>query len=160
MKLQTQDRYPASSDVVIKMFCDEAYHIKKMDKLGIKHEILDSGTNGDVFTIKAKRYMPIEAAGIVKKILGETTEVTNEESWNSASKTGNVTVDTKGVPLQMSCTGKMRDDGDECVVEYDWDIKARIPLGGGALEKFVAGDMQKSQAKELEVAHSLLDDYR
>lgn len=160
MKHKTQDRYPASSDVVIKMFTDPDYHVRKLEKLGLEHEVLGSDSSGDNFQMKVKRYVPIEAAGIVKKILGSTTEVTNDEQWNTADKTGAVTVETKGVPLDMSCTASMSDDGDECIVEYDWNIKARIPLGGGALEKFVAGDMGKSQAKELEVAHSLLDDYR
>ena len=160
MKLQTKDRYPASSDVVIKMFSDPDYHVKKMNKLGIKHEILSSNTAGDEFTIKAKRYMPIDASGAVKKVLGETTEVTNTESWHVSNKTGAVAVETKGVPLKMSCTGKMVDVGDECDVIYDWEINAKIPLVGGALEKFVAGDMQKSQAKELAVAHTLLADYK
>ncbi len=160
MKRTTQARYPASSDVVIKMFCDPGFHTRKMDKLGIKHEILEQNEQGDEFRIKVLRHVPIEASGIVKKIMPATTQVVNDERWSRSDKSGAVVVETKGVPLEMSCTAQMRDDGDGCLIEYDWTIKARIPLGGGALEKFVAGDMEKGEARELEVGISFLDEYR
>lgn len=159
-KFKTSDRYPVSSDVVIKMFSDPEFYAAKMTELGFEHEILDSATNGDKFTISTKRFVPIEASGIVKKILGSTTEVTNEETWDSSDKSGVVTVLTKGVPLDMNCTARMSDDGDEAVVEYEWEIKARIPLGGGALEKFVMGDMQKGQKNELAASLTLVDKYK
>ena len=54
----------------------------------------------------------------------------------------------------------MKDQGGECVVSFDWTIKARVPLVGGALEKFVISDMERRAAEETEVAIRLLKDYR
>lgn len=160
MKHTTESRYPAPSDVIIKMFTDKDYHCRKMDALGIDYDVLEAASDGDEFHIKVERRVPVEASGIVKKIMPSTTTVVNDERWRLSDKSGSVHVDTKGVPLQMSCTAQMRDEGDECVIEYQWDIKAKIPLGGGALEKFVAGDMQKREAAEIQAAIDLLDDYR
>lgn len=160
MKHTTQARYPASSDVVMKMFCDTAFHTRKMDMLGVRYEVLEDGSDGDEYRIKAVRHVPIEASGIVKKIMPETTTVVNDESWRMSDKTGAVVIETKGVPMDMSCSAHMRDEGDECIVQYDWDVKARIPLGGGALEKFVINDMKKGEAREREIGISCLDQYR
>lgn len=160
MKHSSQSRYPASSDVLIKMFSDTEYHKRKMEALGIDYEILADESDGDEYHLKAQRLVPINASGMVAKIMPPTSTVVNDERWKLSDKTGSVTVDTKGVPLDMSCTARMRDDGDGCVVEYDWTIKAKIPLGGGALEKFVVGDMQKREAEELQAAIALIDDYR
>ena len=160
MKHSTQARYPASADVVIKMFSDPDFHKRKMDQLGITYDILAEENDGDEFRIKAERHVPIQASGIVTKIMPATTQVVNDERWRLSDKSGLVVVETKGVPLDMSCTAQMRDDGDECVIDYDWEIKARIPIGGGALEKFVVNDMQKREAEERDVGISLLDDYR
>ena len=160
MKHTSLARYPAPADVVIKMFCDPAFHKAKMDKLGISYQILAEASDGDEFQLKAERKVPIQATGIVKKIMPATTQVVNDERWSLSDKSGSVVVETKGVPLDMRCTAQMRDEGDECVIEYSWEIKARIPLGGGALEKFVINDMQKSEAAERDAGVTFLDDYR
>lgn len=160
MQFETQGRYPASSDVVLKMFTDKDFHVAKMNKLGIRHEILQCDSDGDEFIIKAERAVPVQASGIVKKIMPATTQVVNDERWRLSDKSGSVVVQTKGVPLDMSCTAQMHDEGDECVITYKWNIKAKIPLGGGALEKFVRNDMEGREAEELEAGISFLDDYR
>lgn len=160
MKHTTKASYPAPADVVIKMFCDADYHKRKMDKLGISYQILEENSDGDEFQLKAERQVPVQASGIVKKIMPATTQVVNDERWRVSDKSGSVVVETKGVPLDMSCTAQMTDEGDGCVIEYTWNIKARIPLGGGALEKFVVNDMTKREAEEQAVGISFLDEYR
>lgn len=160
MKHHTQARYPASSDVVIRMFSNREFHERKMNNLGLDFEILDEGGDDGEFRLKTRRAVPVDAKGVAAKFMPSTTQVVNDERWRASDKTGAVTVETRGVPLEMRCTAKMRDDGDACVIDYDWHIKAKIPVGGGALEKFVVKDMEKRQAQEHEAGIALLDDYR
>jgi hypothetical protein len=54
----------------------------------------------------------------------------------------------------------MRDEGKGCVVVYAWEVKARVPLIGGALEKFVIADTERHARRETEIAITLLDSYR
>lgn len=160
MEHKTQARYPASSDVVIAMFTDNGYHERKMQTLGINFEILEGNFDGDELHIKTKRHVPVEAKGIAAKFMPSTTVVVNDERWRQSDKSGQVVVELGGVPLAMSCTAQMRDEGEECVIAYTWNIKAKIPIGGGKLEKFVANDMGDREAKEHKVAIQMLDDYR
>lgn len=160
MKHKTQARYPAPADVVMRMFTDQTYHERKMRALGIEFEILDHEFDGDRMRLKSKRAVPVNAGGIAGKFMPAKTEVVNEEQWRVSDKSGTVVVETRGVPLDMSCTAQMRDENGECVIDYDWQIKANIPMGGGALEKFVVNDMDRREAEEHEAAIELLDDYR
>jgi len=160
MKHHTQARYPASSDAVIGMFSDRSFHERKMRNLGLDFEILDESGGEDEFRLKTRRAVPVDAKGMAAKFMPSTTQVVNDERWRSSDKTGAVTVEIRGVPLEMHCTARMHDEGSECVIDYDWRIKAKIPVGGGTLEKFVVKDMEKRQAREHEAGIALLDDYR
>lgn len=160
MKHATTARYPAPSETVIRMFTDEGYHARKLEKLGIEYEILAHEFDGEDFRLKARRAVPVQAGGLAGRMMPATTQVVNDERWRVSDKTGSVVVEPSGVPLEMSCSARMRDQDGECVVEYDWDIRARIPVGGGSLEKFVIADMENRAADELEAALSLLDEYR
>lgn len=159
MKHETQARYPALSEKVIRMFTDRRYHEQKMQSLGIEFSILDYAFDGDELRLKTKRMLPVQASGIAGRFLPSRTEVVNEEFWRISDKSGSVSVETRGVPLRMSCTASMRDEADECVITYEWDIKAKVPMGAGALEKFVIKDMAGREAKEHDAAIALLDDY-
>jgi hypothetical protein len=159
VKHQSYARYPASSDVVIKMFSDKNFHTRKLEQMGMKFEVLEHAFDGKEFRIKVERRVPLQAPGMIKKVVPAETRVVNEERWTVASKTGRVKVEPQGIPINMSCTASMKDEGGECVITYNWDINATLPLMG-ALEKFIASDMEKKAQEENDVAVTLLGDYR
>jgi len=161
MKHQSQVRYPASSDVVIKMFTDKNFHTRKLDTMGLKNYlILDHALEGAEFRIKIQRKVPMQAPALVKKFVSAESTVVNEERWNTKSKTGKVLVEPQGMPLEMWCVTALKDQGGECIVSYDWTIKAGIPIVGGALEKFVVSDLERRSTEENEIAIRMLKDYR
>jgi hypothetical protein len=161
MKHQSQAHYPASSAVVLRMFTDRDFHTRKLDAMGLKnYQVLEQSMEGPEFRIKIRRKVPMQAPSIVKKFVPAESTVVNEETWNTKTKTGRVLVDAVGMPLEVSCTTRMRDEGKACVVDFDWIIHARIPLVGGTLEKFVVSDMERRAAEETAVAVGMLKDYR
>lgn len=160
MKHKSQARYPVPSAVVIRMFTDKAFHTRKLDQMGIKYKVLEHDSSPKEFRIRIERKVPMNAPGVVKKLFGAETTVVNDESWNPAARTGRVKVMPQGVPVEVSCTASMKDEGGGCVISYDWDINARVPLIGGAVEKFVIGDMEKRADEETQVGIGLAKDYR
>jgi len=160
MKHEAKSRYPASSDVVLKMFTDAAFHTRKLDALGMagKYEVLGQGQEGDEFFIKIERRVPIQLPGM-KKGAGESV-VAHEERWNARSRTGSVVVETRGIPVSISCTASVRDEDGEAVVEYQWLIESSLPLVGGTLEKFVVADMNGRSEQETRAGVEQLVNYR
>lgn len=159
MKHRTQARYPAPASVVIKMFTDQAFHTAKLEAMGLtRFKVLEHAFDGKSFRIRLERKIPLQLPGLGKS--GAESTVINEEQWAVATRKGSVKVDVPGMPLACSCTTAMRDEGKGCVIDYDWEIKARIPLVGGALEKYVAGDMDKRTAEETAIGVKMVEKYR
>ncbi len=161
MKFEIKARYPAPSAVVIKMFCDKDFHTRKLEALGLsKYQVLDHKTDGASFRIRIERKVPMAPPGIISRLVPAEASVTSEERWDATQKTGKVKVEPAGIPVEITCTASIADAGQGSVVTYLWDVKARVPLIGGALEKFVASDMEKKMADEAKAAITLVDSYR
>lgn len=160
MKHEMQARYPASSSVVMKMFADRDFHTQKLESTGYagKYQVLSCSGDGKTFSIRIERKVPVSLPGMGKNVPEST--VVNDESWDLASKTGQVVVQLKGMPLEMSCQTSMKDEGKECVISYRWEVKSKIPLVGGAIEKMVVGDMVRKADEETQAAIALLKNYR
>ncbi|AXQ28722.1 DUF2505 domain-containing protein [Solimonas sp. K1W22B-7] len=160
MKHASTSRYPAPAEVVMKMFADPAFHTRKLDALGMagKYEVLEQGVQGDEFFIRIERKVPISLPGM-KKGAGESS-VAHEERWNTKSRTGKVQVETRGIPVAISCTASVRDEGEGAVVQYDWLIESSLPLVGGTLEKFVVADMNGRAEQETQAGIDQLSNYR
>lgn len=162
MKHVTKARFPnASSDLVIKAMTDKKFHTDRLEKQGhTNYEILDYASDGKNFRIKFKRKQPVNAPGVVKKFVSAESVVIHEDSWNVATKTGKVVVELPGMPVQMSCVTTLKDEGKDCVLTYDWDIKSSVPLVGGTIEKTIAAENDKAIPEQTRVGIELLKNYQ
>ncbi|NGY04907.1 DUF2505 domain-containing protein [Solimonas terrae] len=157
MKHEIKARYPASPDIVMKMFADKAFHTRKLEMLGMPYKVLAQSGNARQFSIRIERKVPVQMPGVGKK--AETT-IVNEEVWNLADKTGVVKVDAGVMPLDCSCTTAITADGAAAIVTYRWEVKSSVPLLGGKIEKMAIADMESRSDDETRVAIELLKDYR
>lgn len=160
MKHEVTTRYPAPAAVVMKMFTDPEFHTRKLEATGYsgKYKVLAQQDDGRDFSIRIERKVPVALPGVGKNAPEST--VVNDESWNIASRSGRVVVELKGMPLAMSCVTSITDEGKGCVVRYQWEVKSKVPLVGGAIEKMVVADLQKKSQEETDAAIALLANYR
>lgn len=157
MKHEIRARYPAPADVVLRMFTDRSFHTRKLEALGIsKYEVLNERREGSTWSIRIDRKVPINLPGVK----GVESAVGHTESWDSARKTGTVQVETRGVPVAISCQARLADEPGGCTVHYAWSVESKVPLIGGKIEKAVIADMEKRSAEETRVSVSLIDSYR
>ena len=160
MRHHTQDRYPVSSEVIMRMFTDPHFHRQKLSDLGVEHEIIHHAFEAEAFRLKIGRSLLVDAGGLVSRLMPRQTRIVNDELWCPREGTGRVKVQVQGVPLRMDCSVEMIDEAQGCLIHCIWDVKARIPLGAGALERFVVSDMERRAEQELRATIALLDGYK
>jgi hypothetical protein len=148
MKQKLEGRYPAPSDIVIKMMTDKKFYTDRLDLEGIQgYEVVDHKFDGKDFSITTKRKIT-------------AISITSIEKWNVAKKTGSIVVELAGMPLELSCKTSLRDDGSDTVMTYDWDIDSKVPLVGGKIEKQFAGENEKAVPQQVKFGVQLLKNYR
>jgi len=148
LKQKLQARYPASSDVVIKMMTDKKFYTDRLELQGLRdYEVVSHKADGKTFSITIKR--KITAMNVI-----------SVESWNLAKKTGRITVELQGMPMEVSCDTALADEGKDCVLTYHWNIHSKIPLVGGKIEKQFAGENEKVIPEQTRYGVELLKNYR
>ncbi len=163
MKFSYSQQLDADLDTVMKMYTDPAYHEQLQSALGSMNVTqLDHSDDGDDFEItlgySVKSEVPLP--GFAKKILGETTDVEQTESWNRSSGRGRVAVRMKSLPGSLRCETSLEADGDSCRKVFDWTVEVKVPLVGGKIEKLIADDIARKDPIEAKAANALLDSYR
>jgi hypothetical protein len=147
MNQKLEGRYPASSDIVIKMMTDRKFYTDRLDLEGIKeYEVVDHKFDGKDFSITIRRKVT-------------AINVTSIEKWNVAKKAGSIKVELQGMPIELNCSTSLADKGAECVMAYDWDIVSKVPLVGGKIEKQFAGENEKAVPEQVRLGVQLLKNY-
>lgn len=151
-KISRIDKYDASPDQLFAMLCDRGYVDGKYQALGDVSSTVDEFTPGDdTIKLKVSRVVPTDLPDFAKKILGETSDLIQEESWTKTA-TGYVCdlhIASPGKPLNITGKLEIKGTGD---ATSDWhvdmDIKSSIPLVGGKLEGVVQKETLASLDKE------------
>ncbi|MGH8505525.1 MAG: DUF2505 domain-containing protein [Stenotrophobium sp.] len=162
MKFSYKQTFPAKADAVLGMFCNPAYHEKLQKALGaIDYKQLEHSDDGTRFRIKCAYQIKsdVPLPGFAKKILGETSSVTQEERWDRGSKTGEVIVQVKGLPATTRCATSLKDAGTGCSKNFDWDVSVKIPLVGGKIEQLIVGDIKKKNPIDEAATRKLLKEF-
>ena len=156
MRYEIKSRYPASAEAVMRMFANPEFHAAKLQGLGLKkYQVLDQEAKGEDFRIRIERHLALDAPALVRKVVPAETTAISDERWNLRTRKGKVSI-SPGIPVDMNCEASITDVGAECVVSYVWDVRARVPLIGGALEKFICSDLESRMVDETRVAATLI----
>jgi len=157
MKHEVRVRYPVPASAVMKLFTDKDFHARKLTALGVSNfRILESQAKGKDFSIRIELRVSLNVPSLIKKFLPAETVAIHEESWNTKSQTGSICVSNPSQPIEMTCATRAEDDGEGCLVTYAWDVKAKFPLVGGAVEKFICSDIQGRGEREQQAVAGLV----
>lgn len=157
MLLSAQARFDADVPTVLSVLADEQFVTAKLRASGATSEQVDVvGTPDDAFTVTTRRQMPVDdIPPQFRSFVGRTLEVRQVEAWDAPSATaaddgrhGTVVVEITGAPVRLSGTLRLVPDDGGSTVHLDGDVKASIPLFGGAVEEAVAGAVRQALAAE------------
>lgn len=155
MKVSSTHTYAASAEIVFQMMTDPDVLTTKYEDLGHRDiRVTEHGEDDDgAVTVRSRRSVPMDVPGFAKRFLSPMNTVEQHDHWTAPaadrSRTGTWEVSARGVPVAARGTlritpGKKR----TTVVEVSGEVRSSVPLVGGKLAAFVAGDVQRTLSAE------------
>ena len=149
MKISQQWTLDSSPDDVYADAIEPAYQDEICDEAGALSRHCEVAEKGAGHTVTVQRIMPSgDVPDLVKKIVGDTVDVTQVIIWGErrtdGSREGLLDVGFKGQPITMKGTTTLSADGAGTRVDVTADLKAKIPLVGGKIEKMSAPEIIKA----------------
>ncbi len=147
MKFQVTHTYDHPADEVFAILTDFDAVREKYEAVGHSDIALvsrDEGDDGSV-TLVTRRVVPLELPGFAKKVLSPKQAVTQTDTWSAPDakgvRSGTFEVVGKGTPVRVHGTLRLAPKGAKgCSNVTDVTIECKVPLIGGKIADFVAGD--------------------
>ena len=162
MKFEDKHSFDKPAATVIKMFSDRAYFERKYKDLGAWDiEVLECDKTAKKFRIKCRLTLKSDAPlpDFAKKFLGESSTVTQQDSWDLEKMTGRLDIEIKGAPVKACADMTLKNEGKGSANTLKWNISCGIPLIGGKLEGLVAEDIRIKSRADQTVSKKILADY-
>jgi uncharacterized protein YndB with AHSA1/START domain len=158
MEFRTELSYDASPDEVYAMLSDPAFReqvAQAQEVVSVDVRLTPSDEGFSLVNDQMQNTKDLPA--IAKKIAGDTTQAVITEDWQSRTA-GSVTISTPGKPSSATGTIRLAPDGDTTVQIVELEVKVKVPLIGGKLEKLMADQIEDGYRVEHTVGRAWLQD--
>ena len=149
MRIAKTIEYAATPEEVFSVLSDVKFQEAKCAATAaIKHSA-GVETVGDHTVITTMRILPSDGLpDFAKSMVGETLKVTETQDWGPAaadgSRRGTVAMAVAGAPIALTGTLAIAPGGAGTVEQLDAELKARVPLIGGKIEKAAAPPIEEA----------------
>lgn len=151
MEFSATHTYPRAAATVFAVLTDFDRVREKYEALGHGDVELISREEDEVggVTLVTRRVVPLELPGFAKKVLSPRQSVTQTDTWSAPAtdgvRTGTFAAVAKGTPVQVHGTMRLAPNGARrCTNITDVTVDCKIPLIGGKIAGFVAGDTRRA----------------
>ncbi len=160
MKLTEQHSYSAEPAAVWAMLTDPAFQTEVSEAIGATSHDVAIDADDDGGTITVTRVLPANVPDFARKFVGETLTVVQTETWGPADGDGNrradVRLDVQGQPAGMTSVHALSPAGRGAVLDIEGEIKVKIPIVGGKLERELLKGVSAGLRVEQEVGQRYL----
>ncbi len=149
MKIATTMEYAATPQEVFAVLTDQAFQEAKCAATAAIKYTASVKESGGGAVITTERILPSDdLPDFAKNMVGETLKVVETQTWGAASadgsRTGTVEMTVSGVPVALNGTLALAAGGPGSVEHLDAELKAKIPLVGGKIEKAAAKPIEEA----------------
>ena len=118
---------------------------------GTNKQILVSQIEGDTYTLKREYNLDVNIPEIAKKLLKDAFRIKRQDQFNLEKFSSSVDLGSNSLPLVAHCERQFKANGNQLNFSMDWEVKIKVPLIGGMLEKHAEGEVRRFTALELEI---------
>ncbi len=161
MRITTSFDYAATPEDVFTMLADPAFQAAKVEATHPLSHTESVTPKGEQTEIVTSRVISTDGfPDFAKSMIGPKLRVTETIMWSRASadgsRTGTIDIAIGDAPVAMNGTLRMAAGGSGTRIDIDGDLKARIPLVGGRVEKAAERPILGAIEKEQEVGTAWL----
>ncbi len=161
MKITKAFEYAAPPEQVFAMMADPAFQAAKCEATHPLDHTESVTPKGDQTEIMTRRVIPTDDfPDFAKSMIGPKIAVTETIIWSPASadgsRTGTVTLAIGDAPVGMTGTVRLDPSDTGTRIEIDGELKAKIPLMGGKIEKAAAPSIIDAIDREHETGQEWL----
>jgi carbon monoxide dehydrogenase subunit G len=161
MRIQTSFDYAATPEDVFAMLADPEFQAAKVEATHPLPHTESVTPKGEQTEIVTSRVISTDGfPDFAKSMIGPKVRVSETIVWSrgsaDGSRTGTIHIAMGDAPVSMSGTLRLAPGGTGTRIDVDGDLKAKIPLVGGKVEKAAEGPILGAIDKEQEVGTAWL----
>jgi Protein of unknown function (DUF2505) len=157
MKFRHELRYDAWPAEVFEMLADPAFREAVCAAMDVISADVELDRDGDGFTLVIDQLQKTDdLPGFARTFAGDSTQAIQRETWTSTSE-GSLAIEAPGKPTSISGTIRLEADGAGTKEIVELEIKVKVPLIGGKLEKLMAEKVQAGMDVERQVGQTWLN---
>jgi len=144
-------KFSKSVDEVWAVLCDPDFRVDRSIALGELSAECDIEEDGDTVKIHMVREVVRELPSVLAKIFNPKQTLEFVETWQSVKNgwEGNMEIEIKNQPVQLGASISLLATADGCEYSVSHRCKAKIPLVGGKVEKFILSQTDSGALDEL-----------
>ena len=140
MRVTAEIHYAAGPGDVFAMLTDEAFQDRKLGQTGALSWQVEIRAEAGGAVITSRRELPTDQIpDAFRALVGQQISISQTETWGPAGsdgdRTGTLLVEVSGAPIRMNGTLSLSGSGTGTVEVVDGELKARVPLIGGRIER-------------------------
>ena len=141
MRVRADIRYNADPATVFAMLTDQTFQDRKLSQTGaLTWDVEVKQENGGAVITSSRALPTDQVPDAFKALVGPQIRIGQTETWGPAaadgSRTGTMTLEVIGAPIHLTSTLSLSaTDGGGSVELVDGELKARVPLIGGRIER-------------------------
>lgn len=154
MGTKVKAHLPADVDSVYAVLTDAVFLEARTIGVGQANAKADVSVDGDADGATITKTITVELDAMpsfLKKVFDAKQVVQVRETWtlHGSGYKGDYKIDIEGQPVSVTGVFTLAPDGDGSAYEVTLDCKAKIPLIGGQVSKFVLGQYVQGARDEL-----------
>ena len=151
MKFRHELTYDASPAEVFEMLADPSFREAACAAQDVISAEVHLERKGNGFSLTSdQEQRTTDLPSFARKLTGDATRVILREEWKDSTG-GTLRIDAPGKPSEVKGTITLRPEGSRTVEIVELDLRVKVPVVGGRLEKLLAERITASMDAEHEV---------
>lgn len=156
--MSVQFTFEQDVDTVFDTVTQTAFLIQRSIEQGEPEPTCHIEQHSDGIVINLRRTVTRELPAFLSKIFDSTQTINMTETWKKDGQgwSGQSIADIEGQPVEVNAKFSLMPSAEGAVYSITHTAKAKVPLVGGKIEKYILSNVDDEVIKELEYVQQML----